>query len=437
MSFAWLKRWMPRGLYGRAALILVLPVVLLQLAVSISFVQRYFDGVTRQLSGEVVSELRYLFAEMDAPGASAAQVIAEVAAPLGFDITRPAPPPPGADQRDWIDLTGLVVIEVFRGGLPDVLAIDLSDPRWVSLTLDRPGGPLQIGFSRKRVTPPNPHQLIVLVVVFGALLVLIAFSFLRNQLRPITRMAAAAQAYGKGRVLPYRPGGALEVRQAGQAFVDMRDKLERANAQRVAMLSGISHDLRTPLTRLRLDLSLLPEEQAAPMVGDVQDMGRMLDAFLDFARGDALGELEASDPAALAAQAMEDAARAGQQVRLVATLAEAVLLPLRPMAIRRALDNLIGNALQHGSRAELSLLAGPSSLSFIVEDDGPGIEAQRRDEAMRPFTRLDPARNLDRGAGVGLGLAIVSDIALSHGGQLVLGASDRLGGLRAEIRLPR
>lgn len=427
---------MPRSLYGRAALILVLPVVILQLAVSVSFVQRHFDGVTRQLTREVLTELDFLLAEMAAAPEPDA-VAARIGPALGFSVTRNPPEIPAADARDWADFTGSVVIGVLRQGLEGVRAVDLTEPRRARVFVERQGEVVEISFSSRRLTPSNPHQLIVLVLVFGSVLLLVAYAFLRNQLRPITRMAAAAQAYGKGRLLPYRPRGALEVRQAGAAFVDMRDRLERAKEARQTMLSGISHDLRTPLTRLYLGLSLLPEEEAAPLIGDVRDMEQMLAAFLDFARGDAGDALEQADPFALAEQVVEDAARGGQAVRLIAPQREALQMPLRPLAIRRALDNLIGNALRHAGRAELSLVLAPGALSFVVEDDGPGIPPERRAEAVRPFTRLDPSRNMDKGAGVGLGLAIVSDIALSHGGELVLGQSARLGGLRAELRLPR
>ncbi|MCP1168311.1 ATP-binding protein, partial [Limimaricola sp. ASW11-118] len=337
----------------------------------------------------------------------------------------------------FFDLSGRAVIETLRAGLDAPLAVEVAEGRRVTAWIGTAHGPLAVTFDRRRVSASNPHQLIVLIVVLGALLTLVAYLFLRNQLRPVTRLAAVASAYGKGRILPYKAAGASEVRAAGMAFLDMRNRIERQTQARRLMLSGISHDLRTPLTRLRLGLTMLPEEEAAPLVGDVDEMRRLLDAFLDFARGDGSEAVETLDPADLVARVVEDAQRAGQAVHLRPVQGRSEPMSLRPTALRRALENLINNALRYGTRCEVALAVGPRSLRLSVEDDGPGIPEDRREEAMRPFTRLDPARNQDRGTGVGLGLAIVADIAHGHGGALHLGDSEGLGGLRAELVLAR
>ena len=438
MVFDWLKRWMPRGLQGRAALILLLPVVTLQLVISISFVQRHFEGVTRQMTRSVLIDLRYLSESVDAAPdrAAAATVARQLGRPLELE-TRFAAPPPEGDAVRVIDLSGQAVIATLRAGLDGTLAVRIGSSRRVTVWIDTAHGPLEVRFDRRRVSASNPHQLIVLIVVLGALLTLVAYLFLRTQLRPVTRLAAVAAAYGKGRVVPYKAGGAAEVRAAGMAFLDMRNRIERQTQARRLMLSGISHDLRTPLTRLRLGLTMLPDEEAALLVGDVDEMRRLLDAFLDFARGDASEAAETVDPAQLVTRIVEDAQRTGQAVILRPVQGESRPMPLRTTALRRALENLIGNALRYGSRCEVSLLVTPRGLRLLVEDDGPGIPEDRREEAMRPFTRLDPARNQDLGTGVGLGLAIVADIAHGHGGALHLGDSERLGGLRAELVLAR
>ncbi|WP_282025845.1 ATP-binding protein [Limimaricola cinnabarinus] len=437
MAFDWLKRWMPRGLQGRAALILLLPVVTLQLVISISFVQRHFEGVTQQMTRSVLIDLRFLSQAVDAaPDRAAAEARAQtLGQPLELEA-RFAPPVP-ADAVRFFDLSGRAVIETLRAGLEAPLAVEVAEGRRVTAWIDTAHGPLAVTFDRRRVSASNPHQLIVLIVVLGALLTLVAYLFLRNQLRPVTRLAAVASAYGKGRILPYKAAGASEVRAAGMAFLDMRNRIERQTQARRLMLSGISHDLRTPLTRLRLGLTMLPEEEAAPLVGDVDEMRRLLDAFLDFARGDAAEAMETVDPADLVARVVEDAQRAGQAVRLRPVQGRSEPMPLRPTALRRALENLINNALRYGTRCEVALVVGPRSLRLSVEDDGPGIPEERREEAMRPFSRLDPARNQDRGTGVGLGLAIVADIAHGHGGALHLHDSEGLGGLRAELVLAR
>ena len=278
---------------------------------------------------------------------------------------------------------------------------------------------------------------IVLMVFLGVVMTLIAYIYLRNQLRPITRLAHAAEEFGKGHVVPYAPAGAIEVRSAGRAFLDMRARIERQAAARQIMLSGISHDLRTPLTRLRLGLGLMDDEEAAPLIRDVDEMNALLDAFLEYARGDALDETAPTDLPRLLELIVEDAGRSGQAVRLRPMDVPDAPVSLRPMAIRRAVENLLGNALRYGTRAEIGLTVSDRTIRVSVEDDGPGIPPDRREEALRPFVRLDPARNQDRGSGVGLGLAIVSDIARAHGGQLRLGESAALGGLMAELVLPR
>uniref|UniRef100_UPI003569F37A ATP-binding protein n=1 Tax=Actibacterium sp. TaxID=1872125 RepID=UPI003569F37A len=249
--------------------------------------------------------------------------------------------------------------------------------------------------------------------------------------------AHAAAAFGKGRVVPYKPSGANEVRAAGHAFLDMRSRIERQIEQRTLMLSGVSHDLRTPLTRLRLSLSLADEtEDTAAMLGDVADMERMLDAFLDFARADSMGEPEPTDPAALLAGLVARSDRFAHRVTL-APMPKGETALLRPLAVERAVQNLINNALNYGTKCRVSLDTSDRMIRISVEDDGPGIPPDRREAAMQPFTRLDAARNLNNSAGVGLGLAIASDIARSHGGILRLGESEDLGGLKAELVLAR
>ena len=438
MTFGWLKRRMPRSLYARAALILVVPIVTLQLAISVSFIQRHFEGVTRQMTRSVLLELAFL----DAEAAEAATVeaarrdLAEIAGPLALDVLLPSEPP-AADAKRWDDLTGGRVTALLREGLPGLIAVDLSDRRRVRLWLETRHGPMEVSFSRQRVSASNPHQLLVLIVVLGLLMTGIAYLFLRNQLRPIARMAQAAAEYGRGRIVPYSPSGATEVRAAGAAFLDMRARIERQAAARTMMLSGVSHDLRTPLTRLRLGLSLMDETEAAPLIRDVDEMQRLTDAFLDFAGTETGDVARPTDPGVPVRDAVEAFRRGGGAVELLPEEGRPAPLPLRPIAVRRAVENLIANALRYGDRAVVSLHHGERATRITVEDDGPGIPPERREEALRPFTRLDPSRNQDRGSGVGLGLAIVLDVARAHGGSLRLGESDALGGLRVDLVLPR
>jgi two-component system osmolarity sensor histidine kinase EnvZ len=438
MFFAWLKRFTPRSLYGRAALILLVPVVTIQLVVSVVFIQRHFEGVTLQMTRPLAVGMAALVERVNAaPDRTAAQAqIEALAPPLALDAAFVPDAGAGDRRRSW-DLSGRRVIESLRNAVEGIESIDLiGDWRTVRTVLSTRHGLLEVRFPRTRVSASNPHQLLVLMVLTSALMTLVAYVFLRNQLRPIKRLAEAAEAFGKGRIVPYRPAGATEVRLAGTTFLDMRNRIERQIEQRTLMLSGVSHDLRTPLTRLKLGLSLIDSDETADLMRDVEDMQGLLDEFLAYARMDALDDPVPTDPAQLAAQVVADAGRDGSDVRLVGVEGQGTAM-LRPVAVARALSNLIGNAVRYAGRAEVSLGIGDRAVRLTVEDDGPGIPADRRDEAMRPFTRLDAARNQDRGTGVGLGLSIAHDIARRHGGTLRLGASERLGGLKAELVLAR
>ncbi|MCC6006825.1 MAG: HAMP domain-containing protein [Rhodobacteraceae bacterium] len=456
LSFRWLKAYMPRGLYGRAALILVLPVVVVQLVVSVVFIQRHYEGVARQMAANVLLDIRVLLDTIAAEGPDAAQTRAIT---RGLALTLLTAPPPDLAQSDarlFYDLSGRVITATFRGGLPELRAVDLArDPRSVTLRLEGPEGPLAVTFSRARVAASNPHQLLVLMLATSALMTLIAFFYLRNQLRPIKRMAEAAEAFGKGRALSYSPSGATEVRAAGHAFLDMRARLERQIEQRTLMLSGVSHDLRTPLTRMKLALSLEPEgpEQEA-MLRDVVEMEAMIEEFLAFARDQSLEEITRADPLALAAAVVDDARRGGQAISLriarpggapeeiapdhPGPLPPGPLMPLRVAGLRRALANLMTNAARHGKSARLTVSLTRRALRFTLEDDGKGIPEADRAAALRPFVRLDAARNRnDGGGGVGLGLSIAQDVAHAHGGSLNLGTSSDLGGLQVDLVIPR
>ena len=439
MKFSWLRRSLPRSLFGRAALILIMPIVTIQLVVSIVFIQRHFEGVTRQMTGNVALEVEYLQRQV-AEAATLTDAQAEVAAlvaPLAIAVELPGEPVTG-DNRTFFDLSGRYVIEALHASLGGVEGVDLATSRRVvKVALATKHGTMLVSIDRRRVSASNPHQLLVLMIFTSILMTLIAYFFLRNQLRPITRLAVAAEAFGKGRSVSYRPRGATEVRAAGNAFLDMRNRIERQIEQRTLMLSGVSHDLRTPLTRLKLGLAMAEDsEDTAALRRDVIDMERLLEEFLTFARGDALDDPQPADPVALAVQVVENARRSGQTVALVTAIAQG-LVTLRPQAVMRALENLVNNAVRYGTKAEVSVTVTDRAVRFSVEDDGPGIPKDRREEAMRPFVRLDPARNQDAGSGVGLGLSIALDIARSHGGSLRLGVSETLGGLKAELVLAR
>ena len=270
------------------------------------------------------------------------------------------------------------------------------------------------------------------------LLIAIAVLFLRGQVRPIEKLARAAEAFGKGRAVPdFKPYGATEVRRAAQAFITMRERIERHVSQRTEMLAGVSHDLKTPLTRMKLALAMMPaNDDNEALNADIAEMEHMLDEYLAFARGEGGEDSQRTDLAALVRDTADGIARArragAEWLRVTAPGSD--LVSVKPASLKRCLSNLIDNALKHGRHVNVTLTRDTRLVEITVEDDGPGIPEARHEEAFRPFHRLDEGRNLQTG-GSGLGLAIARDVARAHGGDIFLGSSP-LGGLRATIRLP-
>ncbi|MGL4320363.1 MAG: ATP-binding protein, partial [Paracoccaceae bacterium] len=390
--------------------------------------------VTRQMVQGLERPLNLLIAKSMSDPAGAVALSADLGLPMALPAAQPVP---ARDSHLWWDISARFVIAGLRQFVPGVLAVDLAtNRREVRLWVQTGAGPVSFLIQRAHLSASNPHQLLVLMLFTSILMTLVAFIFLRNQLRPIARLARAADAFGKGQTMDYRPRGAQEIRAAGTAFLDMRNRIERQIEQRTLMLSGVSHDLRTPLTRLRLGLSMLPEDEDVQALNrDVADMERMVNEFLAFARGDAMEEPLPTPVHDLVRRAVDDAQRSGQTVTLGDMTGEGSA-SLRPMAVRRALDNLIGNAVRHAKTVRVSATLTERSVRLTVEDDGPGIPKDRREEALQPFSRLDAARDPNKGGGTGLGLTIAADVARSHGGALRLGDSD-LGGLKVEIVLAR
>lgn len=432
--FHWIKRYLPKGLYGRVALILLLPIVMLQFLVSIVFVQRHFEGVTEQLTQSIRLEMYLLSGALRADNGLSERVHL-LGSDLGITIKAYTESREQfQSRRRFYDLTGgIVARELSR--LEDDVRIDLPNDDVVNILIAVGDAFYVMSFPRSRVSASNPHQLFVNMIVFGFIFTFIAFIYLRNQLRPITRLAKAADAFGKGQNVKYKPSGAVEVRAAGASFLEMRARIERHIEQRTLLLSGVSHDLGTPLTRLKLGLSMLEGEEKEALLRDVSEMEALLDEFLSFARGpgDSTGDMALED----LRHTVGEAVAAAKMISTNITLREGLPLyvPHRPLAIRRAVDNLVNNARRYGGRVLVTLERSQSNVLVHVEDDGPGIPAHKREDAVKPFTRLDQARGQNLGSGVGLGLPIVADIANAHGGQLLLAESERLGGLKATMTL--
>jgi two-component system osmolarity sensor histidine kinase EnvZ len=280
----------------------------------------------------------------------------------------------------------------------------------------------------------NSEIFLLWMVGTSLVLILIAILFLRNQIRPILALANAAESFGKGREVPnFRPSGAREVRRAAQAFIEMKSRIERVIEQRTTMLAGVSHDLRTILTRFKLELALLDDSaEVDAMKKDIDEMGRMLEAYLAFARGDSGEQSAPTDMAVFLDELRSDAERHGHKAT-VAFHGQPVVT-VRPAAFKRCLANLVSNAARFAESIAITGHRDHRWLTVTVDDDGPGIPLAMREEVFKPFLRLDDARNQDQG-GTGLGLAIARDIARSHGGDILLGDSP-LGGLRATVKVP-
>ena len=424
---------MPKRLYWRAAFILLFPVIFLQLIVSVVIIKRHFEGVTEQMTGTVASQIKLIATKVEAAEIDAAIELSEA---LNMKLLAvESDKSIGSNSKRFYDVSGIVVIrELYK--LKWVQNVDLLDDDYVTVTLRLADMIFQLQFDRARVSASNPHQLIVNMVVFGAFFTLIAFMYLRNQLRPITRLAVAAEAFGRGQTVPYTASGAIEVKAAGNAFLEMRNRIERHIEQRTMILSGVSHDLRTPLTRLKLGISLLDSDDKEPLERDVEEMRLMLDEFLTFAKAqdNEQSNFELLTVSSILDSLKNDYQRCNAKLQVANNITTGSYF-MRPSLIRRALDNIIGNALRYGTLANLKVTIDNEYINFIVEDDGPGIPAEMRPEALKPFSRLDPARNQDKGMGVGLGLPIASDIAQAHGGSLRLLKSDKYGGLRAEFKI--
>jgi two-component system, OmpR family, osmolarity sensor histidine kinase EnvZ len=450
MAPGWVRKFLPKSINGRAALILLLPILTLQMVVSVAFVQRYYEGISRQMTSNLFSEIDFFLKTADqAPnGTEAQRELAALSANLNVSVS--IEPDKIPNRRGLFDLSGRAVENTLRNEYQALQGIDfLENPRSVQFSIGTSIGNLTFSIPKYKLAAPNRHQLLVVTFFTGILMAAISLQFLRNQMNPIRRLAQAAEAFGKGQIVPFQVGGASEIRSAGAAFLDMRDRIERQKEQRTLMLTGVSHDLRTPLTRLKLSLSMLESaDDIEATTADVAEMEGLIDSFLDYARTESTESTESTEateptePLALAdasdlvRQAVRKIDPDGKLVGFGDMSTAPDRVELRASAIERAVANLVGNAVRYANTAKVSVKYADRTLRLIVEDDGPGISSEDRDRAMKPFVRLDPARNQNKGSGVGLGLAIVSDIAVSHGGRLVLGDSQGLGGLRAEFAIP-
>ncbi|HXC54857.1 MAG TPA: ATP-binding protein [Rhizomicrobium sp.] len=439
--FRFIKRYMPRGLFWRSLLIIVTPVVLLQGVVSYVFFERDIETTTHWMARDIAADAAFLVTLEDSHApAERAALRAQASRMLGYPVTflpGASLEPPAQRRHSTIDRAlDDVIAQQIRGNRNFEVT---SAGSVIDIRIEAHDGVLRLMVPRSRVTVTSPDIFIVWMVGSALILMAVAVLFLRNQVRPIERLALASEAFGKGRAVPdFKPYGATEVRRAAQAFITMRERIERHVQQRTEMLAAISHDMKTPLSRMKLQLAMMPESaDAQAMRGDIVEMEYMLDEYLDFARGEGGEQSSEGDLSELARDAAAAAAGAhGMEGADIAVAAPAAIaIHMKRKALRRCVTNLITNALKFGRTAVTITVARDERFArLIVDDDGPGIAPERREEAFRAFHRLDEGRNLQAG-GTGLGLAIARDIARAHGGDIVLEQSP-LGGLRAIVRLP-
>jgi two-component system osmolarity sensor histidine kinase EnvZ len=434
----WLNSILPKGLYARALLIIIAPMVILQSVVAFVFMERHWTLVTQRLSAGVVQDIAALIDVYNGypQDADRAQIkrIAQDRLGLVVDFLPIGDmPPPG--PKPFFSLLDQTLSEELRKQIARPYWIDtVGRSSLVEIRVQLDHTVMRVFARRSAAYASNSEIFLFWMMGTALVLISVAVIFLRNQIKPILRLADAAESFGKGREVPnFRPRGAREVRRAAQAFIEMKTRIERSLEQRTAMLAGVSHDLRTVLTRFKLELVLLgdsPEVQA--MKRDTDEMARMLEAYLAFARGD-LGELaEPTDMAEFLEELRLDAERHGHKTSVV--FHGPPIVTVRPAAFKRCLSNLVSNASRFAPSIAITGHRDHRYLTVTVDDDGPGIPPDLREEVFKPFLRLDDARNQDEG-GTGLGLAIARDIARSHGGDIGLGDSP-LGGLRATVRVP-
>lgn len=430
---------LPKGLYARSILIVVLPIVILQSVVAYVFMERHWQTVTRRLSSATVRDVAAIIDVIETypQDANFAEITRLAAEKLGLVIAILPPGPfPDDAPKPFFSLLDNTLSRELRRRVDRPFWIDTvgnSDMVEIRTRLDD-AKVLRVFAERNRAYASNSHIFLIWMVGTSLVLIGIALVFLRNQIKPIIELGRAAEQFGKGRpVRNFKPRGAREVRQAAQAFFDMRNRIERQIEQRTAMLSGVSHDLRTVLTRFRLELAMHGEnEETEALRADVDEMTRMLEDYMAFAQGDAGEAAEVVDLPRLLEEVAENARRGGDTVTVA--FAGDPVAELRASGFRRCVANLVGNGCKYSDRVEIAGSHEDGWVKVIIDDDGPGIPPAEREEVFRPFYRLDTARNVDHG-GTGLGLAIARDIAMGHGGDVVL-ADSPLGGLRAVVMVP-
>ncbi|MDZ7822730.1 MAG: ATP-binding protein [Ahrensia sp.] len=429
----------PRGLYARALIIIIAPMVLLQSVIAFVFMERHWQTVTQRLSTAVIRDVAAIIDVLDVypQDNNFAEVTRMARDKLDLNIAiLPPEPLPSPAPKPFFSILDQVLSQEISAQIGKPFWIDtVGKSNLVEIRIQLDDKILRVFAKRSQAYASNTHIFLLWMVGTSLVLLFIAIIFLRNQIRPIQNLADAADDFGKGRELPadFRPRGAIEVRRAGLAFIQMRERIEKQIVQRTEMLTGVSHDLRTILTRFKLQLALAPQsKETKALEKDIADMQHMLEGYMDFARSDIEEDTNEVDLSLLLAD-FESQGRLQKRKMRINIIGRSDII-VRPVAFRRLLDNLVSNAFRYANRVEIVARNSKGWLSLTVDDNGPGVPQEAREDVFKPFFRLDEARNLDQ-SGTGLGLSIARDIARKHGGDITLDDS-ALGGLQVRLRIP-
>ncbi|MDQ8698331.1 ATP-binding protein [Hyphomicrobium sp. LHD-15] len=436
-----LAELMPKGLYARALIIIIAPIVVLEGVIAFVFMERHWQNVTRRLSETTARDIAALIDiyEGSPPGKYDDIIrIARDRLNLSMQILPPGDLPE-ARQKPFFDLLDRALSKEISRQVQRPFWIDtVGQSRHVEIRVQHADSILRFLAIRTQTYASNSHIFLLWMVGSSVILLTVAILFLRNQIRPILRLSEAVDAFGKGRPVPedFQPRGAREVRQAAAAFLEMRNRIRQHVEQRTTMLAGVSHDLRTVLTRFKLELAFMGEgPDVQSLKADVDEMQHMLEDYLAFARGDGGEEATPTNLTELLEDILEESQVYGTSIELKLRKRRGdVILPLKRQAFKRAITNLVSNAVRYGDQIVIRAATEGQWLRIEVDDNGPGIPASERANVFKPFYRIDRSRNQDDGNS-GLGLAIARDIAKSHGGDITLGESS-MGGLRAIISVP-
>jgi two-component system, OmpR family, osmolarity sensor histidine kinase EnvZ len=435
--FARMKGLGPRGLFGQSALLLAAPIIISQVVGTWVFYDRLWSTVMRRLSDAAANDIALVVEGRRAFHGSGDEksFLELVDRNSGIRATFL----PRTALKSSPDAAKGTIEQYLAAALRErnigAFEIDASElPRQLLVRVQDSDGLEQISVPRDRLYTSMIYVFLMWMVGTALVTLAIAMLFLRAQAAALQRLAIAADAFGRGLDVPhFEPQGTTEMRQAAAAFQTMRQRIQRQVKQRTEMLAGISHDLRTPLTRMRLELEILRDgKDVRALESDIIEMQKMIDAYLSFARGEGDETAQVTDLMTLLRDVVAEARREGARIAL--TGPDELELPVRRDALKRCVTNLITNAARYGSHMWVTILPGHASIDIIIDDDGPGIPEPMREAVFQPFFRLDNSRNPSTG-GIGLGLTIARDVMLGHGGNLLLEVSPR-GGLRARASLP-